>query len=129
VRTPAEQLGAVTQPLLAATGSLDGDPLGGALTGADRARVYDDLPSGRRGLLWLDGADHATFGGGAEGRRASRRATETLAREAAHHALVARLSAQWWRAWLDDDAAALAALRDPAAAGVALGPGDRWRMD
>ena len=65
----AQQFGAIERPFLAVTGSLDDDPLGRdgavALDGASRAQVYDGLPSGQRGLLWLDGADHMTFAGNA----------------------------------------------------------------
>lgn len=130
----AQQFGAIDRPFLAITGSLDGDPLrgrGGAeLTPDSRASVYDGLPAGRRALLWLDGADHMTFGGNAERRIAARRGPfkrepEVAAREPAHHALVARVTGQWWRAHLLGDAAAAAALRNP----QGLGPGDRWRSD
>jgi hypothetical protein len=47
------------------------------------------------------------------------------ANEDTHHALVARISAQWWHARLLGDAAAMAALRSP----EGLGSNDRWRMD
>ena len=127
--SPAEQFGAVTRPFLCVTGSLDGDPLGGAMSGEDRARVYEGLPSGRRALLWLDHADHMTFGANAErridGRGAFRRTPEVAANEAAQHALVATITTDWWRARLLGDAAAMAALRAPAG----LGTTDRWRMD
>jgi hypothetical protein len=92
--------------------------------------VYDGLPSGQRALLWLDNADHMTFGGNSErpinARRGPfKRDAQVAEREPAHHALVARLTTLWWRARLLGDAAALAALRAP----EGLAPGDRWRMD
>ena len=130
----AQQFGAIDRPFLAITGSLDGDPLrgrGGVELGPEsRASVYDGLPAGQRALLWLDGADHMTFGGNAERRIAARwgpfkRAPEVAAREPGHHALVARITGQWWRAHLLGDAAAAAALRSP----PGLGSGDRWRSD
>jgi hypothetical protein len=129
----AEQFGAIDRPFLAITGSLDGDPLRGRggteLTPQMRASVYDGLPAGRRALLWLEGADHMTFGGNAERRIAARwgpfkRAPEVAAREPAHHALVARITTDWWRAHLLGDDVAAAALRRPAG----LGPGDRWQF-
>jgi predicted dienelactone hydrolase len=130
--TPAQQFGAIERPMLLLTGSLDGDPLNQAFSGEDRARVYEGLPAGRatRSLLWLDGADHMTFGGNGERARAARRARrkrEPLAaeREAAHHALIARTSTLWWRAHLLGDADAVAALRAP----QGLAPGDRWQSD
>lgn len=129
----AQQFGAIDRPFLAITGSLDGDPLPGLggidLTPQLRASVYEGLPAGRRALLWLDGADHMTLGGNADRRIAARgpfrRAPEVAAREPEHHSRVARLTTDWWRACLLNDAAAAAALRDPAG----LGPGDRWRSD
>lgn len=139
-RAAGAPFGDLQRPLLLLTGSLDGDPLGQAFGGEDRARVYDGLPAGRdrRALLWLDGADHMTFGGNGEQRiaglagpngraRATRepREARTLSLEAAHHALIARITALWWRGRLLGDAQARDALRSPAG----LGPGDRWQAD
>lgn len=131
-QTPAEQFGAIERPMLLLTGSLDGDPLNRAFEGEDRARVFDGLPAGRgtRALLWLDGADHMTFGGNAARPLAARRGPlkrEAVAaeREPAHHALIAQTTTLWWRARLLGDAAAAAALRTP----QGLAPGDRWRSD
>jgi predicted dienelactone hydrolase len=120
----------VTRPFLAITGANDGDPLRHAITGADRARVYDGLPPGRRALLWLAGADHMTFAGNGEQRLRARfgplkRERGAAEAEPRHHQLVAAVSTLWWRAQLLGDAAASAALR--AASG--LGEGDRWRQD
>jgi predicted dienelactone hydrolase len=128
---PQQQFADVTRPFLAATGSHDTSAIDTDLTGADRARVYDALPSGQRALLWVDGADHITFGGGT-GVALSRQAARTLRRhdeaernEAQHQALIARITSDWWRAHLLDDPSARAALRAPAG----LGGQDRWRMD
>ena len=103
------QFGAIRRPVMLFTGSLDADPFGGHLTGEPRARVYEGLPPGRRALLWLDGADHGSFGGSRElrsssGRRFLNRAQSALALEDTHHTLVARLSTLWWRQHLLDDA-------------------------
>lgn len=131
-RSPAEQFGAIERPMFLLTGSLDGDPLNHAFEGEDRARVYEGLPAGkgRRALLWLDGADHMTFGGNAARPLAARRGplrreTAAVEREAAHHALIAQTTTLWWRAHLLGDAAAAASLRAP----QGLAPGDRWRSD
>lgn len=131
-QTPAEQFGAIERPMLLLTGSLDGDPLSQAFEGEDRARVFDGLAAGRgtRALLWLDGADHMTFGGNAARPLAARRGPlkrEAIAtqREAAHHSLIAQITTQWWRARLLGEAAAAVALRAP----QGLAPGDRWRSD
>lgn len=129
-QAPGQQFGAIERPMLLLTGSLDGDPLNHAFSGEDRARVYDGLPAGRgtRALLWLDGADHTTFGGGrplAARRGLRERETQAVALEGTHQALIARTSTLWWRAHLLGDAAAVAALRAP----QGLAAGDRWRMD
>ena len=122
----------VTRPFLAVTGSLDTDSLGRGLTGPERASVIDALPSGQRALLWLQDADHMTFAGNAEQRLRARsgvlkREPVAADNEARHHALVAAVTTLWWRARLLGDAAAMAALREPAQLG--LGEGDRWRQD
>ena len=113
-----QAFGATLRPFFALTGSLDGDPFGAFATGEPRAGVYDGLPPGQRALLWLDGADHMTFAGNraqrVDGRGPFRRAPVAAEREAAHHALVARLTALWWRAHLHDDTAARQALMQPA---------------
>ena len=122
----AHAFGAIARPMLAVTGSRDGDPFGRFDGGESRAAVYDGLPPGRRALLWLDGADHMSFAGDRTGRIPGRgpfaRQPLALEREPAHHARVARISALWWRAHLWADAAAAAALAPP----QGLGAGDRW---
>ena len=117
-----EQFGGITRPFMAITGSLDGDPFGSHDTGEARAQVYDGLPPGQRALLWLDGADHMSFSGNRQpriyGRGAVQRAGVAQQREAAHHALVARLSTLWWRWRLLGDSAAQATLQQaPSEAG------------
>lgn len=126
-----QQFGGVTRPLLLVTGSLDGDPLErpGSPTGEARAGVYDGLPRGQRGLLWLDGADHMTFGGNATpmrwaGVRGERDVT-VMQREPAQQRIVARVTGIWWLRWLLDDKVAQMAMHGP----MGLGPGERWRFD
>jgi len=127
-----QQFAGITRPFLVVTGSLDGDPLGQG-RGADgewRARVYDGLPPGKRGLLWLDGADHMSFAGnaGLPLRWAGvglERDAGALQREAAQHSIVARVTAIWWLRWLADDAYAQMAMHGR----MGLGPGERWRFD
>jgi dienelactone hydrolase len=130
-RSASTSFGDLQRPLLLLTGSLDGDPLGQAFGGEDRARVFDSLPAGRqlRALLWLDAADHMTFGGNGARRAAGRghpaRDARAVAAEDAHHALIGRLTTQWWLGRLLGDAPARAALRAP----EGLGPADRWQAD
>lgn len=129
--TLQEQFGRITRPCMAVTGSLDGDPFGSYHTGEPRARVYEGLPPGQRALLWLDGADHMSFGGNRQqrisGRGPFQRAAIAQQREHTHQALVARLSTLWWRWRLLGDTAAQAQLgQAPGAAGWA--PGDRLAL-
>jgi predicted dienelactone hydrolase len=124
----AESFGAITRPFLAVTGSEDGDPLGSYDSGEPRAQVYEGLPPGKRALLWLDGADHMSFGGNALRRTPQlgpfRRHGPAAERQPAHHALVARITTDWWRAQLLGDGAAREALRQPAG----LSERDRWQL-
>lgn len=111
--TVAESFGAVARPFFALTGSHDGDSFGAFAGGAPRASVYDGLPQGRRALLWLDGADHVSFGGNRDPRAAALLRKEAIAgqHEGAHQAIVARLTTLWWRAHLTGDAPALEQFR------------------
>jgi predicted dienelactone hydrolase len=121
-----ESFGAITRPFMAVTGSLDGDPLGSYDGGEPRAAVYDGLPPGQRALLWLDGADHMSFGGGRPGgvgaRMLRRRPAAATAGQATHQAVVAQITTDWWRAHLLGDAVAHKALLRP----QGLGPKDRF---
>jgi predicted dienelactone hydrolase len=123
-----QQFGAIDRPFCAITGSLDGDPFGGFKTGEPRAAVYDGLPPGRRALLWLDGADHMTFAGNAahriDGLGPFRREPVAAEREPAHHALVARITADWWRVHLLGHDDARRALARP----QGLGPMDHFSL-
>ena len=130
--TVAQAFGAITRPFLAVTGSLDGDPFGLYDSGEPRARVFEGLPPGQRALLWLQGADHMSFGGGSARPVPAvgpfRRHGPAAALEAAHRTVVARVTALWWRAQLLGDADARAALHAP---GLLLGlaEGDRFSID
>lgn len=125
----SQTFGAIARPMLLLTGSEDGDPFGSYDSGEPRAAVYDGLPPGQRALLWLDGADHMTFGGQVLRHTPLlgplRRHGPAAQRQVAHHALVARITTDWWRAQLLGDAQARDALRQPAG----LGSLDRWRAD
>ncbi len=121
--------GGIARPVLAITGSEDGDPFGSYASGEPRAQVYQGLPAGQRALLWLDGADHMSFAGQQLQRSPAfgpfKRQGPAAERQAAHHALVARITADWWRVQLLGDAAARARLLAPAG----LGDKDRWQQD
>jgi hypothetical protein len=124
----AQRYAPMTRPLLCCTGSLDGDPLSGERSGLPRRAVYDALPTGQRAELWLDGADHHSFGGNVQQRLTARsgmlrREPVALEREAQHQALLARVSGLWWRWRLLGDAQARAALSPP----QGLAAVDEWR--
>ncbi|MEN9627112.1 MAG: hypothetical protein RJA10_338 [Pseudomonadota bacterium] len=114
---------ALTRPVLALTGTLDGDVMGNGATPERRRAVFDALPPGRKAQLVLADADHMTFAGqtGAAAEIVPR-AEVTRRLQPPHHALVATLTTDWWRAWLMDDEAARQRLKQPAG----LAAGDRW---
>ncbi len=126
--TLQQAFGAITRPFLCLTGSNDDDPFHHFDGGPARAKVYEGLPAGKRALLWLDGADHTTFGGGRPASLPARarlqRQPVAREREAVHQALAARITTQWWRWQLLGDDTARAALEQP----QDLGPGDRWTL-
>jgi predicted dienelactone hydrolase len=126
--SPREAFGAVTRPFMVVTGSLDTSPLSRDATAEQRAAVYEGLPPGQRALLWLDGADHMSFGGGRPAAVAglpTRRPETARQREPAHQAAVAHCSSLWWRWRLLGDEAAQQALARPQAL---LGPRDRLEL-
>ena len=126
---PQQSFGSIARPFMAITGSLDGDPFGSFDSGASRARVFDGLPPGQRALLWLEDADHMSFGGGAKRRVPPvgpfKRHGPAATLEPTHQALVARVSMLWWRTHLLADADARAALRQP----LGLAAQDRFMID
>ena len=114
----------VTRPLLSITGTRDQDLAGTGATPDKRMAVFAALPKGNKSHLVLRDADRMTFAG------QSGRAVEIVPRAAAtrdlqdaHHALVAAISTDWWRATLQGDAAA----RERLAAPRGLGAGDLWQ--
>ena len=115
----------VTRPVLSITGTRDQDVLGNGATPDKRMAVFAALPTGDKAHLVLQDADHMTFGG-QTGRPAEIVPREPVTRDlqAAHHALVASISTDWWRATLLDDAAARARLVAP----QGLRPGDLWQQ-
>ncbi len=119
----------VARPFFSLTGSLDADPLASRGQERDdghyRTQVYEGLPAGAKALLWLEGADHFSFGGGTgmSSQALRRRDAAVLAAESAHQALIAGLTALWWRWRLSNDAAAETALRALATGQAAGGLG------
>jgi dienelactone hydrolase len=126
---PQQAFAAIRRPMLCLTGTLDSDVVGNGSSPANRKAVFDALPPGQKARLVLADADHMTFGGQSEGsyRRLARLLRRTQATEAAqprHHALVAAITTDWWRAQLLGDSQALARLAAPAG----LSPADEWRQ-
>ena len=115
----------ITRPLLCITGTLDSDVVGVGATPERRRAVFDALPPGDKAQLVLMEADHMTFAG-QTGRAAEIVPREQITRELqpAHHALVASITTDWWRATLLVDAAARTRLTAP----KGLNPGDSWQQ-
>ncbi len=114
----------IVRPTLCVTGTRDDDVLGTGATPDKRAGVFAALPAGSKAQLVLKDADHMTFGG-QTGRAAGilprEAVTERL--QAQHHALVASITTDWWRAYLMGDAAAKARLVQP----QGLAAQDTWQ--
>ena len=114
----------VVRPTLCVTGTRDDDVLGTGATPDKRAGVFAALPAGSKAQLVLKDADHMTFGG-QTGRAASILPRESVTErlQAQHHALVASITTDWWRAYLMGDAAAKARLVQP----QGLAAQDTWQ--
>lgn len=115
----------LTRPLLSITGTRDADVVGTGATPARRRAVFDALPPGGKAQLVLQDADHMTLGG-QNGRAAEIVPRESITRElqAGHHALVAAITTDWWRATLLNDADARQRLVAP----QGLRAGDVWQQ-
>ncbi|WAC73854.1 hypothetical protein OU995_03720 [Roseateles sp. SL47] len=129
--THPDGLRTITRPMLCMTGSLDGDPLGEERSGEYRRAVYDHLPAGAKAQLWLEGADHKTFGGSGDpgAGRAQRlmgrgRPAEAQTLADHHSAVIKSVTTDWWRAWLLEDVAAAERLKKP----QGLARGDSWQQ-
>ena len=119
----AQAFAAVQRPILSLTGTRDDDVIGNGSTADKRAAVYSALPAGNKAMLLLKDADHMTFGGGrgaersawgdADSGRLRPREAITTQLQAQHQALVARISTDWWRAYLLGNAEAKARLLKP----------------
>lgn len=113
----------MTRPLLLVTGTRDSDVAGVGASAQRRMELFGYLPGGDKAQLVLQDADHMTFGGQSGGAlEIIDRVQRTRELQARHHALVAAISTDWWRATLQDDAAA----QDRLAAPPGLAAGDRW---
>ena len=115
----------LTRPVLCLTGSRDDDVIGNGATPERRMGVFAALPAGHKAQLVLEHADHMTFAGqsGAAAEILPRHTT-SRALQPQHHALVAAITTDWWRAHLMNDSQALQRLTQPSG----LAPGDRWQM-
>lgn len=113
----------ITRPIMCLTGTRDDDVVGVGATPERRIGVFAALPAGRKTQLVLEDADHMTFSG-QTGRAVEiiPRNPQARALQPRHHALVAAITARWWRAQLLGDADARAWLVRP----DGLAQGDRW---
>ena len=99
------RFGDITLPFLSITGSRDGDVLERGTTPENRRQPFRHMPSPDKYLLVVDGADHMMFNGGA-GRFMMGAPDAATAR----YVRIATLA--FWKAYLQDDAAARHFLRD-----------------
>ncbi len=93
------QYGAFKTPFYLLTGTKDDSPLGEGKA-ADRRVPFDAIIGVEGYLLTLDGANHATFGGGVR-----------LTTDATHQGLILGSTLLFWDAYLKGDARAKTALR------------------
>jgi predicted dienelactone hydrolase len=114
----------IVDPVLCITGTRDDAVLGTHATAQRRIDMWDDLPAGHKAQLVLQDADHMTFAGQTgQPVEILPRVDITRQLQPLHHAQVAAISTDWWRAQLRGDEAAAARLSQPAG----LAPADRWR--
>jgi hypothetical protein len=115
----------LTRPLLSITGTRDSDVVGVGATPEKRKAVFAALPTGDKAHLVLMDADHMTFAGQV-GSAAEIVPRESITRElqAEHHARVAAITTDWWRATLQGDLQARSSLEAP----KTLGVGDLWQV-
>jgi predicted dienelactone hydrolase len=117
------QFAAITRAFFSLTGTADGTvALGLGVPPPNRLLPFEGMPGPDAYLLNLEGADHMLFNG------APRRRGDggDPVRDALHVLLVRAVTTAFWRAYLDDDAAALAWLRQHAAA--LIGTAGQFRM-
>ena len=115
-----KELASVTRPMLICTGSLDGEIMGNGETPESRRMVFDALPTGKKALLWLDGADHFTFAGNDKQIPSTflvRRSKETLGLEERQHDSIANTTTAWLKEHL---------LGQKKSQPNGLMPGDQW---
>lgn len=99
----------IRAPILHFTGTEDTNPLDPSQPATDRQIPFRTIAAPGQYLIVLNGGDHGVFSG--ERRRGQHRDTDDL-----HHRLIGEASTAFWDAYLMDDAAALAWLRDGTAA-------------
>lgn len=121
---PVRAFERITRPLLCLTGTRDDDVVGVGATPDRRIGVFAALPPGRKAQLVLEDADHMSFSG-QTGRAVEivPRAPLTRSLQPRHHALIAAITTDWWRARLLGEAEAAARLTQP----DGLAAGDRWQ--
>ncbi|QGJ68862.1 putative dienelactone hydrolase [Planctomycetales bacterium 10988] len=95
--SPERAFGEVRQPILCMTGTEDGNVIDPRVTPELRREVYKALPPGDKYELCFDGGTHAAFSDA--GRRGVRR-------DPNHHPTIQKISLQFWKAYLQEDAEA-----------------------
>jgi predicted dienelactone hydrolase len=116
-QSDADAFGGIAIPFYSLTGSEDAVPGLTAVTPADRIRPFQAMPAGGKYLLWLDGANHAAFGG------QDRMRTRGSAPDAHVRPIILRSTTAFWQWTLNHDPSAKAQLD---ATAHALDPKDRF---
>lgn len=117
------QFASIARPFFSITGTADGEVgLGLGVPAPNRLLPFEGMPGPDAYLMNLDGADHMIFNG------APRLRTNGVdpVRDELQVMLTRAVTTVFWRAYLMDDAAALAWLRQQAAA--LIGPAGQLRM-
>ncbi|SMP76341.1 Predicted dienelactone hydrolase [Neorhodopirellula lusitana] len=111
--------GSIDQPFLCMTGTKDSSPITPSVTPDSRQSVYRAMPTGDKFQLVLHDGTHSAFGD--EGLR------RTDTRNPNHHQAIKKISTEFWKAYLTDDANAKRWLQSnqPATDGT-LEPKDTW---
>ena len=120
-RREGDSASRITRPLLAITGTRDGDVIGTGASPERRKEAFERLPPPDKYLLVLEGTDHMVFNGGAhQPPFGSLTRTQILRIDQ----VVKAATLMFWNAYLRDSAAASARLKDGVRA--VLAPGDLW---
>jgi predicted dienelactone hydrolase len=117
----SRQFGDIRIPFFSVTGTEDNAVLGDNAVWQDRTLAFENMPSGGKYLLVIDGADHMVLGGRAMGRRKSSDHDNSVA------ATLKAATLAFWMAHLNGDKAAREWLEAPSGFAKSLPEADRFK--